>query len=256
MKVNQIIHGDCVDIMEEMDAHSIDLTVTSPPYDKLRIYEGFRFRFPEIAQGLWRVTKQGGIIVWVSGDAVIDGSESGTSFKQALYFKEIGFRLHDTMIYEKCNFSQPSSTRYHQIFEYMFVLSKGKPKTFNPILDRKNKYGVCWGKNTSRQPDGTMLERKKNKPREWGMRMNIWRMNTAGQERKVDASIHPAMFPEQLARDHIISWSNPRDLVFDPMNGSGSTCKVARDLGRDYIGIDISAKYCESARQRIGEIKQ
>ncbi|HDY89709.1 MAG TPA: site-specific DNA-methyltransferase, partial [bacterium] len=186
-----------------IDNNSIDLTITSPPYDDLRDYEGYKFDFEAIAKELFRVTKEGGVVVWVVNDQTINGSETGTSFRQALYFMEIGFNLHDTMIYEKTNFSNPSRNRYHQIFEYMFIFSKGKPKTFNPILDRKNKYGICWGKNTNRSKNGEIKEIKKRKPRKYGMKINIWRMNTSGQEKPCQSIEHPATFPEKLAKDHI-----------------------------------------------------
>jgi site-specific DNA-methyltransferase (adenine-specific) len=234
--------------MARLDAGSIDLTVTSPPYDNLRSYNGYSFDFEAVAKELYRITKDGGVVVWVVGDATIDGSETGTSFRQALFFKEIGFNLHDTMIYQKHNFSNPSSNRYHQIFEYMFVFSKGKPKTFNALKDRPNveagKIG-SWGKNTSRQVDGTMVERKRKVNTEFGMRYNIWRIKTEMKP------LHPAPFPEELARDHVLSWSNPGDVVYDPFMGSGTTAKVAIETNRKYLGSEISSEYWEIAQKRI-----
>jgi site-specific DNA-methyltransferase (adenine-specific) len=234
--------------MARIDDGSIDLTVTSPPYDNLRSYNGYSFDFEAVAKELYRITKDGGVVVWVVGDATIDGSETGTSFRQALFFKEIGFNLHDTMIYQKHNFSNPSSNRYHQIFEYMFVFSKGKPKTFNALKDRPNveagKIG-SWGKNTSRQVDGTMVERKRKVNTEFGMRYNIWRIKTEMKP------LHPAPFPEELARDHVLSWSNPGDIVYDPFIGSGTTAKVAIETDRKYLGSEISSEYWEIAQKRI-----
>jgi len=247
--IDNIVCGDCVEVMKEMPKDSVDLVVTSPPYDSLRTYNGYDFNFENIAQELFRVTKDGGVVVWVVGDGTENGSETGTSFRQALYFKEIGFNLHDTMIYQKHNFSNPSRTRYHQIFEYMFVLSKGKPKTFNPIKDRKNVYGGksgSWGKNTVRQVDGSFKENKRKRNSEFGMRYNIWRMITHNKKAE-----HPAMFPESLAEDHILTWSNIGDVVLDPMVGSGTTCKMAAKNGRKYIGIDVSEEYCKLATDRI-----
>jgi site-specific DNA-methyltransferase (adenine-specific) len=201
-----------------------------------------------VAKELYRITKDGGVVVWVVGDATIDGSETGTSFRQALFFKEIGFNLHDTMIYQKHNFSNPSSNRYHQIFEYMFVFSKGKPKTFNALKDRPNveagKIG-SWGKNTSRQVDGTMVERKRKVNTEFGMRYNIWRIKTEMKP------LHPAPFPEELVEGHVLSWSNPGDVVYDPFMGSGTTAKVAIETGRKYLGSEISSEYWEIAQKRI-----
>ena len=252
-----LIHGDCIEEMAKMDENSVDLTVTSPPYDNLRTYEGSlqwnEDIWKQVLEGLYRVTRDGGVVVWVVGDATVKGSETGTSFKQALYAIECGFRLHDTMTYQKHNFSNPSSNRYHQISEYMFVFSKGKPKSFNPIKDRPN---VCagqvgsWGKNTTRQADGSLSERAKGKVNtEFGMRYNIWRMKTEMNP------LHPAAFSEQLAHDHIISWSNEGDTVFDPFLGSGTTGKVAKQLGRSFIGIEKVEKYYDIARERLGNIQ-
>jgi len=255
---NTIICGGCVDIMNDWSNDCIDLTVTSPPYDDLRDYTGYSFDFEAIANELFRVTKDGGVVVWVVGDATINGSETGTSFKQALYFKEIGFNLHDTMIYQKNGFAHPSSNRYHSVFEYMFVLSKGKPKTFNPIKDKPNRYAgqTNWGKNTARQKDGTLKESRKKIIPEYGMRYNVWKYNTGkGFSAKSNIAYgHPAIFPEQLAKDHIISWSNPGDIVLDPLAGSGTTCVEAMKLNRQFIGIDISLDYCKIAMKRLGEI--
>lgn len=243
-----IYYENCLDTMARIDDRSIDLTVTSPPYDNLRSYNGYSFDFEAVAKELYRITKDGGVVVWIVGDATVNGSETGTSFKQALFFKEIGFNIHDTMIYQKHNFSNPSNNRYHQIFEYMFVFSKGKPKTFNPIKDRPNveagKIG-SWGKNTSRQVDGTMVERKRKVNTEFGMRYNIWRIKTEMKP------LHPAPFPEELVEGHVLSWSNPGDVVYDPFMGSGTTAKVAIETGRKYLGSEISAEYWEIAQKRI-----
>ena len=247
--------GDCVEVMKSLQSQSIDLTVTSPPYDNLRLYKGYSFNFESIAKELYRITKDGGVVVWVVGDATTNGSETGTSFKQALYFKEIGFNLHDTMIYQKNNFANPSSNRYHQIFEFMFVLSKGKPKSFNPIKDRKN---VCagesnWGANKARQKDGSFKERPKKIVSEYGMRYNIWEFMTSKGFATKDnfAYSHPAIFPEKVAYDHIVSWSNEGDTVLDCFLGSGTTGKVAKQLNRQFVGIEISPEYLDIASKRI-----
>jgi len=248
MEINKIYCESNLETMAKMPDNFVDLVVTSPPYDDLRTYNGYSFDFESVAKELYRVTKQGGVVVWVVGDATFNGSESGTSFKQALRFKEIGFNLHDTMIYQKHNFSNPSSNRYHQIFEYMFVLSKGVPQTFHPIMDRKNVYGGkigSWGKNTVRQTDGTFKENPRRINTEYGKRYNIWRLLTEMKP------LHPAQFPEQLANDHIISWSNEGDLVYDPFMGSGTTAKMAMLNNRNYIGSEISKEYCEIAEQRL-----
>jgi len=255
--VSDLRLGDCLEVMKSLPSQSIDLTVTSPPYDNLRTYNGYSFDFEGIAKELYRVTKDGGVVVWIVGDATVNGSETGTSFKQALYFKEIGFNLHDTMIYQKNNFANPSSNRYHQIFEFMFVLSKGKPKAFNPIKDRKN---VCagesnWGANKARQKDGSFKERPKKIVSEYGMRYNIWEFMTSKGFATKDnfAYSHPAIFPEKVAHDHIISWSNEGDTVLDCFLGSGTTGKIAKQLNRQFIGIEISPEYMEIAKKRINE---
>jgi len=266
MEINKIYNEDCLVTMSNIPNNTIDLTVTSPPYDDLRTYNnhitgkktefnGYSFDFENIAKELYRITKEGGILVWVVGDGTEKGSETGTSFRQALYFKDIGFNIHDTMIYMKNNFSNPSSNRYHQIFEYMFVLSKGKPKTFNSIKDRKNIYGGqvgSWGKNTSRQVDGTMVERKKKVIEEYGQRYNVWTFKTSknGQEDEI-AYQHPAIFPTQLVKDHIISWTTPGDLVFDPFMGSGTTARAAIQTERSYLGSEISKEYHDICVKRL-----
>ena len=250
-----IYHGNCLDILPELEP--VDLTVTSPPYDNLRDYKGYVFDFEGIAKELYRITKIGGVVVWVVGDETIDGSETGTSFKQALYFKEIGFNLHDTMIYEKTGCAMPSPNRYLANFEYMFVSSKGKPKTYNLIEDRKNRFPIRWGKGRKvRNKDGSWSYRENYTAKEFGRRFNIWKYNNGGQGYGCTDSFaqkHPASFPEQLAHDHIISWSNKGDTVLDPMCGSGTTLKMARLLGRKAIGIEISEEYCELTVRRLAQ---
>jgi DNA modification methylase len=242
MEINKIYNENCLDTMKKMESDFIDLTVTSPPYDNLRKYNGYSFNFEGIAKELFRVTKNGGVIVWVVGDATIKGSETGTSFKQALYFIQCGFNLHDTMIYKKNSCTYPAnkkSVRYSQIFEYMFIFSKGKPKAINLITDKKNK----WAGSSSF--DGKI----KSVP-EYSPRNNIWEYTTSFNDR----TGHPAVFPEKLATDHIISWSNEGDLVYDPFMGSGTTAKMALLNNRNYIGSEISSEYCEIIEKRINSI--
>lgn len=258
--LNSVVKGDSVDVLRSMDNGCIDLVVTSPPYDNLRNYDGFEFDFKSIAKELFRVVKKGGVVVWVVGDAVLNGSETGSSFEQVLFFKELGFKLHDTMVYEKNGSSFPArrtGSRYSQIFEYMFVLSKGAPKTANLICDKANRWTGWqnWGKKSNRNPKTGELDIVKDmKPvPDFSPRNNIWRYSTGGVYSSTDklARKHPAIFPEELAVDHIRTWSNKGDVVLDCFSGSGTTCKMAKSLGRDYIGIDISEKYVELSRQRI-----
>jgi len=255
-KAANLFLGDCIEVMQTMETYSIDLTVTSPPYDNLRTYNGSldwsEKIWEQVLNGLYRVTKHGGVVVWVVGDATIKGSETGTSFKQALYAKKIGFNLHDTMIWEKPNFANPSNNRFHQIFEYMFIFSKGKIKTFNPIKDKKNIYTKPFGSNSCRLADGYMKQVKSQNYSDYGMRTNIWKMNTSGQENPCKKIEHPATFPEKLAQDHIVSWSNEDDTVFDPFMGSGTTGKMAKQLNRNFIGIEKEKSYFKIAKKRIG----
>jgi site-specific DNA-methyltransferase (adenine-specific) len=251
--INKIYNENCLDTMAKMPNNFIDLTITSPPYDNLREYKGYSFAFEEIAKELFRITKQGGVVVWVVGDATMNGSESGTSFKQALFFKEIGFNLHDTMIYQKVNYVPLTHNRYEQSFEFMFILSKGKPKTFNPIMipckqaGKVEKYG---------------LERRQNHGSKHAMRLYDETEFKATKENKIAPNIfaytlgrektgHPAPFPEALANDHITTWSNENELVYDCFMGSGTVAKLAIMNNRNYIGSEISSEYCNIIEQRI-----
>jgi DNA modification methylase len=259
MELNKIYNIDNVNgIRKYLLDNSIDLTITSPPYDNLRDYKGYVFDFENLAKELYRVTKDGGILVWVVGDSSIDGSETGTSFKQALFFKEIGFNLHDTMIYERQN-RFPNINRYNQLFEYMFVLSKGKIKTFNPIKDRKNQsYNTRKISNFSkRDKDGKLHKiNKENDTQQFSMRGNIWRYGVGMGNSSTDnfAFEHPATFPEKLVRDHLLSWSNEQDVILDPFMGSGTTAKMCVVEKRNYIGFEISQEYIDIAQKRLQSI--
>ena len=251
IEVNKVYNEDCLSTLGRMEDNLIDLTVTSPPYDNLRTYNGYSFDFESIAKELFRVTKSGGVVVWVVGDATVNGSESGTSFRQALYFKEIGFNLHDTMIY-RAKKSPLTHNRYEQEFEYMFVLSKGSPKTFNPILEKKLYADNRTHKNFRRKSDGSFDHgfSKKTTDR---IKFNIWEYSTGGGCSSPDdiAFAHPAIFPEQLAADHIYSWSNEGDLIYDPFGGSGTTAKMAHLQKRNWILSEISSEYCQISQKRI-----
>ena len=250
-----LMQGDCLERMKEIPSESVDLTVTSPPYDNLRSYNGNNAQWGEhvwklALSEIYRVTKQGGVVVWIVGDATIKGSETGTSFKQALWAMECGFRLHDTMIYHKANpVPNEIGKRYQASFEYMFIFSKDKPKTFNAILEPAKMYGKAKPVKSGRQfrqADGSMKAShgfKYNKPMKF--RHNIFSYNLSGSKE------HPATFPEQLAHDHIISWSNEGDVVFDPFTGSGTTGKMAKLTGRKFIGIEMDETYFNIAKQRI-----
>jgi len=247
--------GDCREVLRELPAESVQCVVTSPPYDHLRTYGGFEWDFEDTAHQLYRILVPGGVVCWNVMDGTVDGSETLTSCKQKVFFHEqCGFRIHDTMIYEKGNFSHPDRTRYHQLFEYVFILSKGAPKTFNPICDKPNAYPGTgtYGVNTARQPDGSMKLRRRNVISEFGKRGNVWRGKTAGQENICSNLPHPAMMPLWLAGDLIRSWTNEGDTVLDPFSGSGTTILRAKELGRRGIGIELNADYCEITARRLG----
>jgi site-specific DNA-methyltransferase (adenine-specific) len=256
--INEIHNENCLDTMAKMKDNFIDLTVTSPPYDGLRTYNGYSFDFESIAEELYRVTKEGGVVVWVVGDATVKGSESGTSFKQALYFKECGFNLHDTMIYQKDN-PPPvgGSNRYYQHFEYMFILSKGKPKTFNPITaERRNKWNDKRTERTkgfTRDKDGNFVKKKVSLIGDVKIG-NIWKYVVGGGNSVEYGIKHPATFPKKLANDHILSWSNEGDIVYDCFGGSGTTAILSKELKRELIISEISKEYCEVTTQRLSEV--
>jgi site-specific DNA-methyltransferase (adenine-specific) len=270
LELNRTYNENCLETMKRMPNDYIKLTVTSPPYDDLRTYNkniggnknefnGYSFPFEDIARELYRVTQKGGVVVWVVSDAVQNGSESGTSFRQALFFKEIGFNLHDTMIYRKLNPTPNSGTRYQQMFEYMFVFSKGKPTTTNiGLRDRNNKCNdkrVYRKKKFSRNKDGEFNENdyfvKERVPD-----FNIWDFYVGGGNSTNDkiAFEHPAIFPEELVKRHLESWSNENDLIYDPFMGSGTTSKMCLLSNRKYIGSELSLEYCEIERKRIEPI--
>ncbi len=240
--------GDHLELMAQLPNNSIGLTVTSPPYDGMRNYEGYDFNFEALVSQLWRVTLQGGVVVWVVGDQTKDGTESGTSFRQALHFKDVGFNLHDTMIFEKTGGGAVGSNLcYLQAFEYMFIFSKGRPRTTSLIYDRKN---VRPGKGKTsggrRCRTGELTPKVTVDSKKMGRRFNIWKY--AQGSVAVAQKQHPAVFPVDLAYDHIISWSAEDGIIFDPMAGSGTTAKAAVRAGRKYLGFDVAQKYVDAAR--------
>ncbi len=250
-----LYHGDCAVLLRQVPDASVDLVVTSPPYDNLREYGGIEWdfdKFRRVASELCRVIKPGGVIVWVVGDATTGGSETGTSFRQALHFMELGLNLHDTMIYiKRGGLNSGSLNAYQQKFEYMFVFSKGKPKTVNLIRDRKNTWVEDRVKK-KRLPNGEYTEQHVVTP-EYGVRYNYWVYDTGygKSSESREAFRHPAIFPLALANDHILSWSNEGDLVLDPFAGSGTTLVAAMNTGRRCMGIELSGEYCDIIRSRL-----
>ena len=237
--------------MRRMPDGFLDLTVTSPPYDNLRTYNGYSFDFENVAKELYRVTKPGGVVVWIVSDGTVNGSETGTSFRQALYFKEIGFNIHDTMIWKKESCAFPETTRYYPNFEYMFVFSKGAPKSTHLIADRKNLWGGTKVHGTFREKDGSLHGRsttwKEVVCKDYGVRFNVWEVSTEKQNK----TGHPAVFPEELVAGHILTWSDEGDLVYDCFLGSGTTAKVAHRYKRHFCGSEISKEYFDIADKRI-----
>jgi DNA modification methylase len=247
--------ADCIEFMTSMPNECVDLVVTSPPYDNLRNYKGYSFEFERIAEGLFKVIKEGGVVVWVVGDKINSG-RSLTSFRQGIYFQEIGFDMHDVMIYQKKNTPFMRSNAYTNAYEFMFILSKGKPKTFNPLKEKTVRNGyemVVFNKGADGINRKNLKELKTEKTK-----TNIWKyaVGLGGTTSDKIAFQHPATFPEKLAEDHILSWSNEGDLVFDPMCGSGTTCKMAYLNKRKYLGVDISEEYINIANARLLETQK
>lgn len=254
LELNKIYNIDCVDGMNMISDNNIDLTVTSPPYDNLRTYNGYSFDFESVAKELYRITKIGGIVVWIVGDATIKGSETGTSFKQALYFKDVGFNLHGTMIYQKSKpIPQSQHPRYTPSFEYMFILCKGyPPKSFNPITEPTKHQGKTTTYKGQRNKDSTFRheEPKPSVVQNEKRKTNIWTITN----KSIRGIEHPATFPEKLAEDHILSWSNVGDIVLDPFSGSGTTAKMAKINNRRFIGFEISKEYCNISENRLKDL--
>lgn len=250
VKLNTIYNENCLDTMKKMPDDFVNLVVTSPPYDDLRRYNGYSFDFEPIAKELYRVLKPGGVVVWVVNDSTKDGSESGTSFRQALYFKEIGFNLNDTMIWMKTNpMPQVSQPRYNQCFEYMFIFSKGKPTTFNPIKVPCKCGGQSYNstaKNMDAETGRHELSYNVNLEKNMD---NIWQIAVSQNK-----TSHPAVFPFELAEKHVLSWSNQNDIVYDPFLGSGTTALAAYKNNRFYIGSEISNEYAEICKSRITDM--
>lgn len=247
----QIYNENCLDTISRMMPESVDLTITSPPYDSMRTYGGFSVDFENIIKGLYRITKEGGAVIWVVADQTINGSETGTSFRQALMFMDAGFRLHDTMIYRKINPIPQNHNRYEQSWEYMFVFTKGSPKTFNPIRVHTKYAGkpMNWGGRKTKMDDNQCRRDRDSEiiiTQADKIHENIFEYSIGGGN-----SGHPAVFPDALAYDQIITWTNKGDVVYDPFMGSGTTAVGCIKSGRNYIGSEINPDYCAIIEKRI-----
>lgn len=250
--INQIVCCDNIDGCRRIKDNSIDLVVTSPPYDEMRDYTFSSWCFDALVYELLRIVKTGGVVVWNVADQTKKCSETGTSFRQALKFMEVGFNLHDTMIYQKNCFAFPEQNRYHNVFEYMFVFSIGKPKVFNGIKDRTNLSLGASIHGTQRKKDGTTTpNNRRGVIQSKGLRFNVWEMDNSFV--KDSENSHPAVMPYQMAFDHIYTWSNKGHLVLDPFMGSGTVAKAAQELGRQYIGFEISKEYTAIAKKRVSQ---
>ncbi len=252
--LDSVICGDNAEVLQTLPSECVDIVVTSPPYDNLRTYGGHSWDFEALAAQLVRVLKPGGVIVWVVSDATVDGSETGTSMRQAMHFMSLGMNLHDTMIWNKLQSSAIGGivNRYWSVWEYMFIISKGKPKTFNPLDDRLNKWAGTKVHGTIRKPDGTRIPKSciGNEIPAMGRRNNVWEVSPVLSNRGDD---HPAPFPESLVKDHLLSWSNPGDVVLDPFAGSGTSLVAAKELNRHWVGIEINAEYIPIIYRRLSQ---
>lgn len=264
MEINKLYLGNHLEVLKKIESSSIDMVLTSPPYGQIRDYNGYStsFKFEPLALELARIIEKGGVIIWVVNDQYINGSRTLESYKQCIYFKEqCGLNVHDVMIYQKSGFNFPANNRYHQVYELMFVFSKDAPKTFNPLIDRKNVYSGQKAHGRHRGADENdykdMSQIVKAKPiGNYGKRYNVWYYKVGGGNVTKDkiAYKHPAIFPEELAKDHILTWTNSGDLVLDPMMGSGTVCKMAKLLNRNYLGIEICPEYYDIATERLSNV--
>jgi DNA modification methylase len=248
-----IYQGDNCSLLKHIPDNSVDMAITSPPYDGLRTYNSkWVFDFEMLSKELYRTLKPGGVLVWVVGDSVENGGETLTSMRQAIHFVDVcGFRMHDTMIYQKDGAPFPESNRYLQEFEYMLVLSKGAPRVHNLLTD-KTLYGAS-ATNSSRLKGGSTEKFQYELKKPTRTLPNVWYVTSGYMKTTKDkeAFAHPAMFPEKLAERHILTWSNPGDIVIDPFMGSGTTAKMCKIHGRKWWGCDVSQVYCDLARQRL-----
>ena len=262
----ELVNGDCAAVLPGLPP--ADLILTSPPYDGMREYGGYSdaFDFDAVAAACVANLAPGGLLVWVVADQIVDGGDSGTSFRQALSFMGLGLTLHQPMIYQRWSLSGMRKKAYYKDFEYMFVFSKGKLKTANILEDKRNlatggrKASKMSGLGRSGDNQNSYLGLTGGIVPEYGRRGSVWYYNAGKYAGNLKGDLdyqtlaeHPAIFPQRLARNHILSWTNPGDLVIDPMVGSGTTLRAAADFGRRAVGIEINPEYCDLIRQRLAQ---
>ena len=249
---NSIVLGDCVEGMRSLPPDLVPCTVASPPYGALRHYHGnHQFDFEAAAAELWRITRPGGVVCWVVREEVVDGSESGEASEQRLFFRDLGFRLHQTIVMERYGSRARSPGRYGESLEYAFILAKGKPATVRLLRDRRNKTAGKLVTATHRYPDGSYRVQRYEVD-EWGYRKAVWYF-AQGMHVATDpvARLHQAPMPEAMAEDLILSYSREGDLIFDPFAGVATTAKMALLNHRNYFGYEINAIYHARGEERL-----
>ena len=266
--INQIFNEDCLETMKRMPDNYVDLILTSPPYDNMRSYggnknyhqrlnqTGFSFDFEGIAKELTRVLKPGGVIMWNVQDQTIKGSRTGNSMRQALFFmEECGLFLHDHLIWYKTGTPFPSIYRYRNVWENMFILTKGKPNTFNPILKKNKTGGASRNRRRERNHNGELVMKERVvTTKEYGIDDNVWyitnHFNVTDEMKKYG---HPAVMADEVAKRHIQSWTNEGDVVYDPFLGAATTTRLAKQMNRNWIGSEIHKPYFDISKKIMSD---
>lgn len=255
-KLNEVYCGDCVKLMKLLPDSTIDLVVTSPPYDKIRDYNGsIHFDLHKTGQEIFRVLKSGGIAVMVIQDQTKNFGKSLTSFKTIIdWCDNIGFKLFETIIYRK-NGSEGVwwTKRFRVDHEYMPIFLKGKkPQYFNkePLKIPSKHGGKVMTGSGSRKTNGETQKTVTRAINFKKCRGTIWNYLMAGDKNPLKRK-HPAVFPDKIPYDFIQCFCPEEGIVLDPFAGSGSTLVMAKKLRRSFIGFDIVPEYCELARERL-----
>ena len=255
IQVNKIICEDNITYLKTLPDECIDFVITSPPYDALRDYNGYKLDLHGLGVELLRVLKDGGICVMVIQDSTRDFAKSLTSFRTIVdWCDNIGFRLFECNIYNRQGTEGAWwKKRFRVDHEYMPIFLKGKrPQYFdkeNIKIPSKHGGKIMTGANIRTKNGQTGSRKVKINPTKCpGTVMTFG--NTCGGESKLKSK-HPAVFPNMLAYDMIECFCPEDGTVLDPFNGSGTTTLAAKCLGRNYIGIDVSEEYNKIARERL-----